>query len=58
MKDISGLDIDQFVGKMSREDLDRMRKHKPQTLQAAIRAGVKPTGIALLYHTARKGMVE
>lgn len=39
--DISSLDIDLLQGKISNEDLDRLKKSRPQTLRAAIRAGIK-----------------
>ena len=39
--DISSLDYQSLRGLISTEDIERLEKKKPQTIQAAVRAGLK-----------------
>ena len=54
--DISSLDYDTLVGVVSTEDIERLHKAKPQTIQAAVRAGVKQAAIAHIYSAVMKNM--
>jgi hypothetical protein len=50
MTDLSSLDIENLRGKISSEDFERMKKHQPQTLHAAVRSGVKQAAITQIFH--------
>ena len=52
--DISELDYDSLVGVISTEDIERLHKAKPQTIQAAVRAGIKQAAIAHIYTSVMK----
>ena len=41
MMDISELDYKSLKGMISTEDLERLEEKKPQTMHAAVRAGLK-----------------
>ena len=38
---IEELNVENLEGRISIEDMERLKKHKPTTLSAAVRAGVK-----------------
>jgi hypothetical protein len=47
--------LKQLKERMSIEDFERLTKAQPQTLAAAVRAGLKQTAITQLYFAIKKG---
>lgn len=52
--DISGVDFASLVGRISTEDIDRLIKEQPSTLQGAVRAGLKQSAIAHIFNEVKK----
>lgn len=51
--DISDLDYESLRKIMSNEDFERLCESKPQTLNAAKRAGIKQAAMTLIYNTLK-----
>ena len=52
--DITGLQLEETKDLISNEDFEILRDARPATLHGAMRAGMKPAALLILYHLQKQ----